>query len=77
VFFDLPHQKEEEDDLIILLRNLNWMSRILEIKYLRSIETIDKAQEKYKEIKKWTSFKSTLHFLGNDSQKIGCLLQKV
>ncbi|HKL82274.1 MAG TPA: hypothetical protein VJ879_07130 [Desulfobacter sp.] len=33
VFFDLPHQKEEEDDLIILLRNLNWMSRILEINY--------------------------------------------
>lgn len=37
VSFDLPHQKEEEDDLIILLRNLNWMSRILEIKYLRCL----------------------------------------
>lgn len=51
IYFDLPDQKEEEDDLIILLRNLNWMSRTLEIKHLKSVETIDKAQEKYREMK--------------------------
>lgn len=55
IFFDLPHQKEEEDVLIILLRNLNWMSHTLELRYLKSVETIDKTQDKYKQMKKKAS----------------------
>lgn len=55
IHFDVPDEKENEDDLLILLRNLNWMSRNLEMRYLNSMKTIDKTRHEYNEMKKQAS----------------------
>lgn len=52
IYFDLPNQKEEEDSLITLLRNLTWMARNLALREDSSDDRFKKLRYDYGEMRK-------------------------
>lgn len=50
IYFDLPHEKEDEDEFLVLLRNLTWMSLSLDQRQEVIKQRFNNVRQQYKDM---------------------------